>query len=287
MYQSLPLEQIRQKIDSLDDQIHDLLLERSDLIMAISEEKKKAGIQIVQPAREARMIRRLMQRHRGPLPKETIVRIWRELVSSVSLLQTGLSVAVYVPQDAPHYWDMARDYFGTVLPMQRSATPEAALNLMRDGKVTFAVLPFPEISDHDAWWSLLFDACDRDEGISIIQRLPFGEKENFDFHRYPSLVVAKAGFGESGDDHSLIGIRSEGDISRSRLTEELERSGLKIENLYGTAMNHIADIPEYLKADDSRIEALSKGLADLGKVRVCLLGGYPSQPSNEAKKSVD
>ncbi|HNQ91774.1 MAG TPA: chorismate mutase [Alphaproteobacteria bacterium] len=283
MYQSKSLDEIRKKIDSLDNQIHDLLLERADLIMAISNEKKKAGIQIVQPAREARMIRRLIARHRGPLPQETIVRIWRELVSSVSLLQTGLSVAVYTPYEIPEYWDMARDYFGTVLPMQRLSTPEAALNLVRDGKVTFAVLPFPEVSDHGAWWSLLFDVCDREEGVSIIQRLPFGDKVHYDYDRYPALVVAKAGFGTSDDDHSLIGIRSEDEISRSRLMEELEKAGIKVENLYGTARHHIADTHTYLTADDERLLALKKALEENGKARICLLGGYPSQPAYSNK----
>lgn len=282
MYQSLPLEKIRKKIDSLDDKIHDLLMERADLIMAISEEKKKAGIQIVQPAREARMLRRLIERHRAPLPQETIIRIWRELVSSVSLLQTGLSVAVYAPAEIPEYWDMARDYFGTVLPMQRISTPENALNLVREEKVTFAVLPFPDNNADEAskqeWWSLLFDACDREEGISVIQRLPFGEKQHFDFERHPVLVVAKAGFGESGDDHSLIGICFDDEISRSRILDEVKAAGIDVENMYGSAKQFIIDTHRYMTEDDETLATLRAALEKIGKSRVCLLGGYPSQP---------
>ncbi|MDD3020619.1 MAG: chorismate mutase [Alphaproteobacteria bacterium] len=276
MYQSLPLDKIRQKIDSLDNNIHDLLMERADLIMAISEEKKKAGIQIVQPAREAKMIRRLMARHRGPLPEETIVRIWRELVSSVSLLQTGLSVAVYVPKDTPEYWDMARDYFGSVLPMQRTDTVQNALSLVHEGKVTFAVLPYPNIADVNAWWAKLIETISNEEGLSVIQRLPYGDKENYDYERHPALVVANAKFGESGDDYSLIGIVSEDGISRSTIMEEIERSGFENCLLFGASHHFIFCCHDYLIPEDDRLEKLREGLSALGKIYVSPIGGYPA-----------
>ncbi|MDY0028460.1 MAG: chorismate mutase [Pseudobdellovibrionaceae bacterium] len=276
MYQSIPLDQIRQKIDSLDNQIHDLLMERADLIMAISEEKKKAGIQIVQPAREARMIRRLMARHRGPLPEETIVRIWRELVSSVSLLQTGLSVAVYVPHSIPEYWDMARDYFGSVLPMQRCENPFTALNLVREGKITFAVLPYPEISDNtdDTWWHALIDAIEKEEGISIIQRLPYGDKENYNFELHPSLVISKSKFGPSDDDYSLVGIKTIDDVSRGKIMEHIEKAGFEGSRLFGASKYFIFSTQEYLTSESDKLCILQESLSNAGEV--LLLGGYPS-----------
>jgi len=276
MYQSIPLDQIRQKIDSLDNQIHDLLLERADLIMAISEEKKKAGIQIVQPAREARMIRRLMARHRGPLPEETIVRIWRELVSSVSLLQTGLSVAVYVPQSTPEYWDMARDYFGTILPMQRCENPIAALNLVREGKITFAVLPYPEISDNTdgTWWHTLIDAIEKDESVSIIQRLPYGDKENYNFEQHPTLVISKSKFGPSDDDYSLVGIKTVDDVSRGKIMELLEKAGFEDSLLFGASKYFIFNTHDYVTPENEKLTALQEILGETGSAH--LLGGYPS-----------
>lgn len=279
MYQSLPLDQIRQKIDSLDNQIHDLLLERADLIMAISEEKKKAGIQIVQPAREARMIRRLMARHRGPLPEETIVRIWRELVSSVSLLQTGLSVAVYTPAHTPEYWDMARDYFGTVLPMERVPAPDAALDAVKQGRITFAVLPYPGAkgnADDESWWVGLVDSCLSQEGLSVIQKLPYGEKENFDFHQHPALVVAKAGFGESDDDHSLIGAKSRHPIDRSAVKAVLDEAG-KTVNLMIVKDDYILiDVSGHITKSKPEFASWAALLQKAGLEQVTTIGGYPA-----------
>jgi len=104
---SQKLDDIRKKIDALDNQIHDLLMERADLIIGVTEEKKKNNIPVVQPAREAVMIRRLLARHRGPLPEAAIIGIWRELVGAVSLLQTGLKVAVSAAPNDAYCWDMA------------------------------------------------------------------------------------------------------------------------------------------------------------------------------------
>lgn len=252
MYKSPELDQIRQRIDALDNQVHDLLMERADLIMQVSAEKKKHGIQIVQPAREARMIRRLIKRHRAPLPEETIVRIWRELVGSISLLQTGLSVAV--TKELPEYWDMARDYFGTVLPMQKENSEADVLKLVKDDKVNFAVLPSPEENEPDAWWlSLMIDTS-----LKVIQRLPFGDKENYKYDRHPALVVAKAGFDTSDDDRSLIAMPS------AHLNEA--QKIFKVLEVCSSNGNVLLEVDEYILPNDERLSA----------IEAVSLGGYPS-----------
>ena len=252
MYKTPELDQIRQRIDTLDNQVHDLLMERADLVMQISAEKKKNGIQIVQPAREARMIRRLMGRHRAPLPQETIVRIWRELVGSISLLQTGLSVAV--DTGLPEYWDMARDYFGAVLPMRKEQSPANCLTLVRDETVNFAVLPQPEDNETDAWWLDLVT----DTSLKVIQRLPFGDKENYRYDLHPAYVVAKAGFDTSDDDHSLVAMKSEHLNEAQNVFDILE--------VYNSNGYVLLEIKEYIKTDDERLAAFN----------AVSIGGFPS-----------
>src|SRR5689334_9962410 len=95
----MSVDGIRREIDSLDNQVHDLLMKRAEMVLKIGEEKRKNNVQVIQPDREIVMIRRLLARHHGPLPREAVVRIWRELVGAVSLLQTGLKVVVCVPDN--------------------------------------------------------------------------------------------------------------------------------------------------------------------------------------------
>lgn len=56
------LEQIRQRIDRLDDQIVDLLGERFELIAGIAELKKKSGGTVYQPKREEEILNRVVAR---------------------------------------------------------------------------------------------------------------------------------------------------------------------------------------------------------------------------------
>lgn len=278
MYKSPELDSIRKRIDTLDNEIHDRLMERADLVMQISAEKKKQGIQIVQPAREARMIRRLMARHREPLPEEAIVRIWRELVSCVSLLQTGLKVAVCVPPETPEYWDMARDYFGSVLPMHKTTTPMSALHQVIEGKVNFAVLPYPETEQAAPWWPLLMESMG--EGVHILQRLPYGDKENYTYNNHPALIVAKAGFDTSDDDHSFIGLELSPDISRAKIAEKAKEAGLKPVFMYakpasGLRNLHLIEVTEYVAKDSEKLKTLQESLND-PEGRISVIGGYPA-----------
>lgn len=275
MYKSPALDDIRKRIDALDNEVHDRLLERADLVMQISEEKKKNNIQIVQPAREARMIRRLIARHREPLPEETIVRIWRELVGSISLLQTGLSVSVFqgaTNQKANNeYWDMARDYFGSVLPMSRVLSTLEILQDVNDDRVNFAVLPYPFHDDANPWWTALHTL----PALKIIQRLPYGRKENFSFEDSPALVVAKAGFDTSDDDHSLILISATKDISRARIVESLQKIALDPIALFAHEGYFLAEVKTYISADDERLKVLQNYINE-SEVRVMLAGGFPA-----------
>jgi chorismate mutase / prephenate dehydratase len=281
MYKTPELDAIRQKIDQLDNTIHDLLMERADLVMQISEEKKKNGIQIVQPAREARMIRRLMARHRAPLPEETIVRIWRELVGSISLLQTGLSVVVSATAQAPDMWDMAKDYFGSVLPMQRVATPMQALSLVREKKVTFAVCPYPEFEQEQPWWLSLADRTG--DNLNIIQRLPYGSKDNYSFDQTPCLVVAQSGFDSSDEDRSFLLMRTDGSLSRSKIFDLFKESDLKPLQLYTcksresqSSATHLLELDLYIKdAADERLQNVAKKMGDENAQFFCV-GGYPA-----------
>lgn len=281
MYKTPELDEIRKRIDQLDNQVHDLLMERADLIMAISAEKKRQGIQIVQPAREARMIRRLMARHREPLPEEAIVRIWRELVSCVSLLQTGLNVCVYVPPETPEYWDMARDYFGSVLPMQKSASPQEALDLVIAGKVNFAVLPWPEDAGNNPWWGKLLDPAG--EGVSVLQRLPYGEKENYSYNNHPALIVARAGFDTSDDDRSLIGFDVAANVTRDSILDAVKGAGLTASSVYGGGASsdgkrvlYLVEVDTYVSAKDEKIEGLRGQFSGEAGTNVAVVGGYPA-----------
>ena len=282
-YSSPDLDKIRQRIDTLDHQIHDALMERAELVLKIGQEKRKNNIQIVQPAREARMIRRLLARHKGALPEMAVVRIWRELVGAVSLMQTGLRVAVPCDQGNHYLWDLAKDYFGSCLPFEKSGSILTAIAAIRKGEVNFAVLPWPEDVEDTPWWDQLDH--EGDQPIQPIIRLPHGDDPDHAHPGQKALIVSQSGFQSSDDDCSFLLLDPEISISRSYVIETLEKHGVSILNIFskqgqGSSPRHLVEVKGYMNADADIFKSLQEDFGE--EVRLYALGGYPT-PSQYSK----
>ncbi len=66
------LGDLRKDIDRIDEAMHGLLMERGEIIdRLISVKKTQESGSAFRPAREADMMRRLVQRHKGILPLDT------------------------------------------------------------------------------------------------------------------------------------------------------------------------------------------------------------------------
>lgn len=279
------IDQFRKEIDSIDNQLHDLLMRRAELVMAIGAEKRKRGIQMIQPDREAIMIRRLMERHQAPLPKAAIVRIWRELISAVSMLQTPMKVALAVPaNDAAEYWDMARNYFGSVIPMQGVANPLAAISMVREGEANFAIVPWPEDEAENPWWSYLASE-DPEQNVKIMVRLPYGDRVEGQGHpEFRALVIARLSFNSSGHDRSFLMLDLDHNVSRARIVDKAKALGLKAVSIYSRRLRdaqertaHLVEVEDYVGPGDARLQQLLEKLENPDGVCIAL-GGYPVLP---------
>lgn len=276
---SKKLNEIRVEIDSIDNQVHDLLMQRADLVSSVAQAKKKEGLQIVHPAREAKLMRRLLSRHKAPLPRATVVRIWRELIGSVSLLQAGLSVVVSSDaEEGSTYWDMAKNYFGSAIPMKKIQGDVNTIVEVRDGDAYFAVLPWPELVDDSPWWAPFLDQ-NNEENLSIICALPYGHvKIDSDVGRHKrAVVVSKIDFMSSDDDVSFIGVKLGVEASRARIKDAAKASGLSLINLFSGHGSYLLEVEGFHDQDSEMISKLQKALGD-----ECLyckaVGGYPVIP---------
>ncbi len=105
------LESLRRELDAIDDQMHDLLMRRVDIVGQIASVKNRdASPVFIRPEREALILRRLVDRHAGKLSATVLVRVWREILAATADMQSLLTVAVCAPNDAVGYWDLARDH---------------------------------------------------------------------------------------------------------------------------------------------------------------------------------
>lgn len=283
---SKTLDEIREKIDSLDNKIHDLLMERAELIRDVSAVKKKYNKPIVHPAREAMMIRRLLGRHKGILPQAAIVGIWRELVGAVSMLQRGLQVYVSAEAQEEHCWDMAKDYFGSVLPMARVSGPGVALAQIRENRDAIAVLPWPEDAMQKPWWHTLAhqDASQDDTNkIRIVTALPYGGPSALNTIQKRALVVGRIDFMESGNDHSFLAIDVPQPLSRTKIIDIFKGQDVEVLSIItkvDEALNitsHLIEVSGYIAQDSQILAAINTVLEPIAG-QCTTLGGYPVPP---------
>jgi chorismate mutase/prephenate dehydratase len=93
----MELNKLRKKIDSLDTKITRLLNLRSALTLKIARLKVKKGISLYSPDREREILRRVSRLSKGPLSKEGLEAIYREIMSSSLSLEGPLKVAYLGP----------------------------------------------------------------------------------------------------------------------------------------------------------------------------------------------
>lgn len=160
------LHAIRAELDALDDEMHALLMRRADAVARLAGSGAKPAGTVLRPGREAAILRRLLARHAGPLPRPALVRIWREVFAASIGQQGGFAVAL--PADLP-LGRLAVEHFGTATPLKVQPTIAAALNALTGKAAAAAVLPWPRESDEPAqdWWTRL------DGTLHVIARLPF------------------------------------------------------------------------------------------------------------------
>ena len=80
------LNLLRSKIDSIDDQLLNLIVKRTSIVDKIGT-LKKDSIDVVDKDRETEVLSRLLNLHQGNFSKESLVRIWREIFYTSSNIQ--------------------------------------------------------------------------------------------------------------------------------------------------------------------------------------------------------
>jgi chorismate mutase/prephenate dehydratase len=95
------IDSIRDRIDDIDRRIHDLLNERARFAQDVGKSKRSEGLgtaDFYKPEREAQVLRKALERNKGPLRNEEIARLFREIMSACLAQQEPLKVAFLGPE---------------------------------------------------------------------------------------------------------------------------------------------------------------------------------------------
>src|SRR5882672_3490997 len=107
------LADLRRDIDRIDETMHGLLMERGEIIdrlIAVKQTQETGSA--FRPAREAEMMRRLVERHKGILPLDTAESIWRVIIATFTYVQAPFSVHADLSAGEAAMRDTERFHFG-------------------------------------------------------------------------------------------------------------------------------------------------------------------------------
>ena len=135
----MSLDDLRRRIDSIDDQILALLERRADVVADIAREKQGAGLAAYDPERERAVLDRLAARA-GRFPRASVVAVYREVMSACLALQAPVAVAFLGPEGTFTHI-AAREIFGLAARYVEAVTIEGVFDAVRREAVAYGVVP--------------------------------------------------------------------------------------------------------------------------------------------------
>jgi chorismate mutase/prephenate dehydratase len=135
------LRKLRTKIDGLDEEIQELINQRAQLVVDVAKAKTSAGADnFYRPEREAEILKKVMERHRGPLSAEEVARLFRELMSACLALESKLRVGFLGPAGT-FTQEAALKHFGHSVDTVALPAIDDVFRQVESESVDFGVVP--------------------------------------------------------------------------------------------------------------------------------------------------
>lgn len=136
------LQVIRQQIDTIDQQLQDLLNKRTAMAQEVARIKIEQGedTDFYRPDREAMVLRNVMERNLGPMSDKEIARLFREIMSACLAAEKPLQVA-YLGPEGSFTQAAALKHFGGSVELQSVSTIANVFRAVETGYACYGVVP--------------------------------------------------------------------------------------------------------------------------------------------------
>jgi chorismate mutase len=220
------LADLRQDIDRIDAAMHELLLERGEIIDTLIAVKKTQEVgSAFRPAREADMMRRLVQRHRGILPLDTVESIWRVIIATFTYVQAPFRVHADLSSGESAMRDSERFHFGFTVPIVPHLGAAGVVIAVAASQGDLGLVPAFATAGAGPWWAALeFDAAPK-----IIARMPFVERPNHPA-ALPVFVVSR--------------------VAAEAMVTETEVWSVRVAGWNAASINSIAELADVIAVPD-------------------------------------
>ncbi len=140
------LAEQRKRIDEIDVQVQALISERAECARRIAEAKRAAddgeadAAQYYRPEREAQVLRAVSERHQGPVPEESMLRLFREIMSVCLSLEQPLRIG-YLGPAGTFTQAAALKHFGHAVECSAQNTIDEVFREVESGAAHYGVVP--------------------------------------------------------------------------------------------------------------------------------------------------
>jgi len=134
------IQSLRQEIDSLDDQILNLLNRRAQVALEVGRIKSELNRDPYHPQREEEILRRLESRNIGPFPQKGLASVFREIISACRSLEMDLTVA-YLGPPATHTHQACIERFGSTIRALSQESIQEVFDAVERERAHFGVVP--------------------------------------------------------------------------------------------------------------------------------------------------
>jgi chorismate mutase/prephenate dehydratase len=136
----MALDDLRSRLDAIDDGILALLEQRADIVAGVARAKQEAGLPAYDPEREREVLQRLAQKGAGRFPRESVTAVFREVMSACLAMQAPITVSFFGPEGTFTHI-AAREIFGLAARYVESPTIEGVFDAVRRSTVSYGVVP--------------------------------------------------------------------------------------------------------------------------------------------------
>jgi len=141
------LAALRGKIDAVDEQIQNLIAERARYAKEVGVVKGLTHTaEFYRPEREAQVLRKVVERNRGPLRNEEMVRLYREIMSACLAQEEPLKVA-YLGPEGTFTQSAVLKHFGHSVHALSVPTIDEVFHEVESGTADFGVAPIENSSE--------------------------------------------------------------------------------------------------------------------------------------------
>lgn len=136
----MTLEELRKKIDAIDEKLVELINERAKIVVEIGKLKQAESTPIYSPDREKMVLEKIAAINKGPLPDKTLAAIWREIMSGSFFLERPLRIGYLGPEGSFSH-NAAILKFGQSVDYEALADIRAVFEEVSKGHCDFGIVP--------------------------------------------------------------------------------------------------------------------------------------------------